>query len=327
MNEAIYRSPKWLRNFVDFEVNTGDDIKGEPSKKAILKAWDERWKECDRSTFEIFYKEIYGKTGYLTSDELEKIRKTLRGDVSVWDKFDKWLPGHKQREKEKAERRREHERKEEERFRQRQKERREEERLRQERQREKENQESQRQKDLEKQLDNLYKLLISDFSANRYDDKISTPVINGEVTFHYTFENGEKFRMEGNKIYWRSSIYTVGLLIKAKFIKLINEIISKAQPRPGGQKSHSSSSGYSSGEYSHRAQQRKSHTGHPKEPLYNTLKATVKQREAQLAKMSKTDPDRVSLENELNSAKKKVKEMKDKYQFENLISFNDYFNI
>jgi hypothetical protein len=217
MNEAIYRSPKWLRNFVDFEVNTGDDIKGEPSKKAILKAWDERWKECDRSTFEIFYKEIYGKTGYLTSDELEKIRKTLRGDVSVWDKFDKWLPGHKQREKEKAERRREHERKEEERFRQRQKERREEERLRQERQREKENQESQRQKDLEKQLDNLYNLLISDFSANRYDDKISTPVINGEVTFHYTFENGEKFRMEGNKIYWRSSIYTVGLLIKALF--------------------------------------------------------------------------------------------------------------
>jgi len=32
-NEAIYRSPKWLRNFVDYEINTGKDIKGEPSLK------------------------------------------------------------------------------------------------------------------------------------------------------------------------------------------------------------------------------------------------------------------------------------------------------
>ena len=33
MNESVIRSPKWLRNFVDFEVNTGEDIKGEPSKR------------------------------------------------------------------------------------------------------------------------------------------------------------------------------------------------------------------------------------------------------------------------------------------------------
>lgn len=94
MNEAIYRSPKWLRNILDFEVNTGKDIKGEPSKKAILKAWDERWKECgDRDVFGTFYKENYDRTAYyLTSTELEKIRKSLRGDMSVWDKFDKWLP-------------------------------------------------------------------------------------------------------------------------------------------------------------------------------------------------------------------------------------------
>lgn len=32
-NEAIYRSPKWLRNFLDYEVATGKDIKGEPSKR------------------------------------------------------------------------------------------------------------------------------------------------------------------------------------------------------------------------------------------------------------------------------------------------------
>lgn len=33
MNEAVYRSPKWLRNFVDYEINTGEDIKGKPSKR------------------------------------------------------------------------------------------------------------------------------------------------------------------------------------------------------------------------------------------------------------------------------------------------------
>lgn len=33
MNESIIRSPKWLRNVVDFEINTGEDIKGKPSKK------------------------------------------------------------------------------------------------------------------------------------------------------------------------------------------------------------------------------------------------------------------------------------------------------
>lgn len=27
INEGIYRSPKWLRNVIDFEINTGQDIK------------------------------------------------------------------------------------------------------------------------------------------------------------------------------------------------------------------------------------------------------------------------------------------------------------
>jgi len=33
INESKYRSPKWIRNFMDFELNTGEDISGEPSKK------------------------------------------------------------------------------------------------------------------------------------------------------------------------------------------------------------------------------------------------------------------------------------------------------
>lgn len=36
MNEAVLRSPKWMRNFLDFEINTGKDIKGEPSDFKII---------------------------------------------------------------------------------------------------------------------------------------------------------------------------------------------------------------------------------------------------------------------------------------------------
>ena len=35
LNEGVYRSPKWLRKFMDFEVSTGDDIKGKKSKKIV----------------------------------------------------------------------------------------------------------------------------------------------------------------------------------------------------------------------------------------------------------------------------------------------------
>lgn len=44
VNEAKYRSPKWLRNFVDYEINTGEDIKGEPSKKEMKRQFDKRQK-------------------------------------------------------------------------------------------------------------------------------------------------------------------------------------------------------------------------------------------------------------------------------------------
>lgn len=42
VNEAVYRSPKWMRNFMDFEINTGKDIKGEPNAKAKAKAEKEK---------------------------------------------------------------------------------------------------------------------------------------------------------------------------------------------------------------------------------------------------------------------------------------------
>ena len=114
----------------------------------------------------------------------------------------------------------------------------------------------------------------------------------------------------------------------------MNEIINSGRTRPqksgydrynSYSKSGSSSSGYSSGSTGTGSGPKKDNTaGHPKGNLYNTLKQTIKQREEQLSKMSKQDPSRAALENELETAKRKVAEMKAKYKFENLKSYEDF---
>jgi hypothetical protein len=112
LKEAVYRSPKWMRNFIDFEVNTGKDIKGEPSKRAILKEWDKRWKECNNSSaktrefIEFYSLEIEGArwSRYISSSELDEIRLKHRGDMTIWEKFDKWLPKYRKDKKESEER-------------------------------------------------------------------------------------------------------------------------------------------------------------------------------------------------------------------------------
>jgi hypothetical protein len=272
INEAKYRSPKWLRNFVDYEINTGEDIKGEPSKRRAEKLEKERKAELKRQ-----------------ADEREKQRK-------------------RQEEARREQQAREDVRKQQE-----------------------------QQDQIERELNTLYRSIISDFTANPYGDKIVTPRINGEVACNYRFENGKiiKFYKKANDnrhcLEWGDTTYTLGSIWTSKFISLFNEMIDKGRTRP--QKSgydrynsyggSSSSSGYKSGGTG--SGPKKDNTaGHPKGNLYNTLKQTIKQREEQLSKMSKQDPSRVALENELATAKRKVAEMKTKYQFENLKSFEDF---
>jgi hypothetical protein len=248
LNEAKYRSPKWLRNFIDYEVNTGEDIKGEPSKKRAEKLEKKRIAELE-------------------------IQRELR-----------------QREKDKAE------------FIRRDQQAREDIRKRRE-----------RQEQIEREINTLYLSMISDFTNARYSDKIRTPTVNGETAFHYTFENGKIIKIQGNSIHWNNIVYTIGTITKTKFIKLANEMIRKKTTRPSNQ----------SNTNTNRTNYTKTDV-HPRGNLYNTLKLTIKQREEQLSKLSKNDPSRTALENELENAKNKVKEMKIKYQFENLKSFDEF---
>lgn len=274
INEAKYRSPKWLRNFIDYEINTGEDIKGEPSKRRAEKLEKERKAELKRQ-----------------ADEREKQRK-------------------RQEDARREQQAREDVRKKQE-----------------------------QQDQIERELNTLYRSIISDFSANPYEDKIVTPKVNGTTACNYTFENGKIIKLYKNTydnrycLEWGDSTYTLGSVWTSKFISLMNEIVEKGRTRPKKSgydrydsygKSSGSSSGYSSGGNTSSGPKRDNTAGHPKGNLYNTLKQTIKQREEQLSKMSKQDPSRTALENELATAKRKVAEMKTKYKFENLKSYEDF---
>jgi len=284
LNEAKFRSPKWLRNFVDFEVNTGEDIKGEPSKRKAAKLEKERQEKLKAERLK-----------KQAEEEKERARQAM---------YDEW----KKEAKKKAE-----------------------------------------QDQIERELNTLYQSIITDFSTNRYSDKITTPQRNGKTACYYTFENGKVMKVYKSPtdnrycLEWESTIYTLGLIWSGKFIDLFNEMIKKGSPRPKrsgydrydsygkGSSQSSGSSGYKQSSSSS-GQRKNDNTppkwkDHPKGVMYQNLKDTVKLREEQLKRA--TGSDRTALENELNAAKRMLDNLNKKYNFEsniqNFIQFNQIF--
>ena len=281
LNEAKFRSPKWLRNYVDFEVNTGDDIKGEPSKRKAAKLEKERQ---DKLKAERLKKQA--------EEEKERARQAM---------YDEWKKQAKKQNE---------------------------------------------QQQIEREINTLYQSIISDFSSNRYLDKIETPQRNGKTACYYTFENRKVIRMYKNAtdnrfcLEWESTIYTLGTVWTGKFIDLFNEMIKKGGSRPKksgydrydsyGKGSSSGSSGYKQSSSS--GQRKADNTppkwrDHPKGGMYQTLKDTVKLREEQLKKA--TGSDKEALQNELTAAKRMLDNLNKKYNFEsniqNFIQFNQIF--
>jgi hypothetical protein len=271
IKEAIYRSPKWLRKYVDFEVNTGDDISDKASlinqEKELMKKWNKRWLQADEDEFKDFFKEVYkdyvdkNLGYYIITSDFKTIRSDFEGDMELWDKFDEWLKQKKEKEE--------------------------------------------RQARIKKELDDLKDRLISDFRSAPYDDKFETPTINGKVCFHYTFENGDTFKMCDNEIKYGGSIYTVGLVYRNSFVNLANSIIKNARHRKS-----SSSSSNSRGSSSYK----RSRSSDPKRSRYDEILDKIKLREAQIRKMSDSDPNKEELKNELDNYKRAAQRMKDKYK-------------
>jgi hypothetical protein len=236
---------------------------------------------------------------FISSSELDEIRLKHRGDMTIWEKFDKWLPKYRKDKKES------------------------EERYRRERERERYENEQKQQK-IKKELDDLYSAIVKDFSSNPYNDKYSTPIRNGNVCFDYKFENGDTFEMCGNKINYKKSTYTVGTTSKDRFVKLCNNISQHGRKRPGGSKSWSSGSGSGSSDSGSRYSS-KTKSDDPNRARYDKLVDNIKLREEQLKKMSKTDKERTALENELDNYKRAAERMKTKHKFENIKSFIGFF--
>lgn len=331
IKEGVIRSPKWLRNFIDFEINTGEDIKGEKSKRRIskekkeaeinrLKEWDRKWSEADDDDFVDFlrseYPEYLNKFSLYKSD-LEEFKEKHRGDDSVWVKFDKWKI------------------------------------------------KSNEQKFLLNEVRKLLEELNVDWMRNgfNYKDRIDQSYAGDEMICKYTFTKrprgsglGKLVTMRFQKdntgsytgnskmhikfeAYWdmidktkgvyHSTVEEVSItgMLVSEFIKFINRVL-----KDGKERSKSSSSSYSGkskfdyGDYDDifGKNKEKKKSDDPKRNLYDTLINTKKLREDQLKKMSKSDPDRQSLENELNTLNAKIKSMKDKYKFEHLCYFDEY---
>lgn len=290
IKESVYRSPKWLRKFVDFEISTGDDISDKISQKKqekeLRKKWNKRWQDANQEEFKDFFKEVYSEyvksnfRGWVMDSDLSTIKSDFLDDMELWEKFDKWLSDKKEKERKQAK--------------------------------------------IKKELDDLKERLISDFRSAPYSDKFETPTINGKVCFHYTFENGDTFKMCDNEITYSGNnsngklvniTYTVGLIYRSAFVSIANSIINNARNRR--------TSGYSSSSNSYK----KSKSTDPKRNRYDEILDKIKLREAQIKKMSDSDPNKQQLKNELDNYKRAAERMKDKYKFEHLSGFNKFNKI
>ena len=153
MNEAVYRSPKWLKKYLDFELHTGEDINGKVSKREIReearrkkeeaaefqnknnKEWERRWnRESETKDFQKFYREwLPGDLEFqysVYSSDLRKIKDKWLHNFELWNRFDVWIKKENDLKKKEKE-----------------------------------------QERIKKELDDLYNSLFKDYNHNQYDDK------------------------------------------------------------------------------------------------------------------------------------------------------------
>ncbi|CAG7579694.1 MAG: hypothetical protein SLAVMIC_00022 [uncultured marine phage] len=289
----IYRSPKWLRNIIDFEISTGEDIKGVPSKRRqkkikaaeelkrkeeLSKKWNSKWNAMRANDyledkFKDFYKKMYGwNRSFIFSSDFDTIKERWENDMQIWVDFTKYIKEEKKKEAE-------HER-------------------------------------IKKELDDLASDIMNDYVRNRYSDKVSTERNSyGKIKVKFRFEDGRTVTMQGDTIILESrkgtNTFTVGLLYQAKFSNVFSQLINDINAGNSKRRSKSRSSynkGYASGK------KRKTYD-HPKRGLYETLLETIAQREDQLKGMSNYDENRESLQNELDNAKRQAEKIKVKYKF------------
>jgi len=286
INEATFRSPKWMRKFMDFELKTGKDVKG-----------DDKEKQNDKS-----------KKEEESTEQERKKREERESQERRWNEHIKNL------ERERRERQEREERERQERY------------SKQNNQESlakeindiyfrflKEtigyNFEDKYKTDTQNQ-NTIFTFIFENKDVIKlyiYGDKKTLVFTDKEYTTTYTI----------SKDLWNKFVETAN--------EGIRKSRTRPSGYGGSGSSSSNSGGSSSSSYTSSSSTKKN-ADHPKRGMYDTLKRTVKLREEQLSKMKTTDPEYTSLKNELETARTAMNNLKSKYQFENLKSFTDYLS-
>lgn len=170
-----------------------------------------------------------------------------------------------------------------------------------------------KRKEIDKEINDLISSITKDWNASIYADKVKTPG-NGHVT--YRFENGDHILFTGKTLIYTTSKhkmqFTLGIMYQSVFRKFFNRIVEiinsgKTSTRSSYSKSYSN---YSGGQVPPPQNPKPSSSLDPKTRRYEVLMETIRLRKENLDKMSKNDPEREALENELKVAEKKAAEMK-----------------
>lgn len=167
-----------------------------------------------------------------------------------------------------------------------------------------------------KMLANLPNKILSDFNSNPKSSKLQQL----RSVIIYTFENGDKvtFYIHSNELIYKTDSfhysYKLGVFRAINYVDCFNHIIRRCNDK------YYQSSRNSHYRSSRESRERKSTVNDPKKshPKYNrfwTLVLNIRERRRQLDNMSKNDPNRSMLINELNTAVRQAKKMKKKYDF------------
>lgn len=163
-------------------------------------------------------------------------------------------------------------------------------------------------------IEKIFNLIVKDFNNSPYNDKYEIQSISSfdYISFIYKFDNGYSFKMISDciSIYDRNnrsiSSYTLSPHYYKIFLELVLEINQKSKSRY-----NQNSRQYYKRDYQQKVKEEPKVKSTGNQRLDKILEK-IKLREEQLSKMSKNDPNRPSLINELETYKNVANKMKSK---------------
>ena len=164
-------------------------------------------------------------------------------------------------------------------------------------------------------IEKIFNLIVKDFNNSPYNDKYEVKTISSldYISFTYKFENGYTFSMISDSIFLydrnhiKISSYTLSSYYYKIFLELVLEINKKSKSRY-----NQNSRQYYKRDYDGQKVKEEPKVKSTGNPRLDKILEKIKLREEQLSKMSKNDPNRLALINELETYKNVANKMKSK---------------